>query len=77
MVDILTGVRWNLNLVLIAFPLWAGMLNISSCVFLATQTSSLEKVLFSSFAYFFIEIFRKFSFLSSLDIMAINPLLDV
>jgi hypothetical protein len=30
MLAILTGVRWNLSVVLVAFPLWPGMVNIFS-----------------------------------------------
>jgi hypothetical protein len=33
MVAILTGVTWNLNVILIAFPLWPGMLSISSYIY--------------------------------------------
>jgi type IV secretory pathway TrbL component len=47
--------------------------------FLAIWISSLEKVLFSSVAHFFIGslILGGFSFLSSLYIQVINPLSDV
>jgi hypothetical protein len=30
----LTGVRWNLNVILYAFSLWSGMLSISLCIYL-------------------------------------------
>jgi hypothetical protein len=33
MVAILTGVRWNLSVVSLTFPLWPGMVSIFSCVF--------------------------------------------
>jgi hypothetical protein len=33
MIAILTGVRWNLSVVLIAFPLWLEMVSIISCIF--------------------------------------------
>jgi hypothetical protein len=47
--------------------------------FLAIWISSLEKVLFSSVAHFFIGslILGEFSFLSSLYILVISPLSDV
>jgi hypothetical protein len=47
--------------------------------FLAIWISSLEKVLFSSFARFFIGslILEEFSFLSSLFILVISPWSDV
>jgi hypothetical protein len=46
--------------------------------FLAIWISSLEKVLFSSVAHFFIGslILEKFGFLSSLNILVISPLSD-
>jgi hypothetical protein len=47
--------------------------------FLAIWISSLEKVIFSSVAHFFIGslILGEFSFLSSLYILVISPLSDV
>jgi type IV secretory pathway TrbL component len=47
------------------------------CVFLAIWISSLEKVLFSSVAHFFIGslILGEFSFLSSLNMLAISTLM--
>jgi hypothetical protein len=73
MVAILTGVMWNLSVALICISFMAGMMNIFVCV---SQTSSFEKVLFSSIAHFFIGllIFGEFSFLSSLYILIISPL---
>jgi hypothetical protein len=55
MVAILTGVRWNLNMVFICVLLWPGMLSIHVFFFFsAIWTSSFEKALLSSFAHFFI-----------------------
>jgi hypothetical protein len=34
MIAILTGKRWNLNVILICISFWLGMLNISACVYL-------------------------------------------
>jgi hypothetical protein len=63
MVAILTGVRWNFSPVLIIISLCLEMMNIFFMCFLATWTSSFEKVLFSSIAHFFSGslIFGKFS----------------
>jgi hypothetical protein len=33
MIAVLTGMRWNLNVVLISISLWPGMVSIFSCVF--------------------------------------------
>jgi hypothetical protein len=48
-------------------------------VFLPIWTSSFEKLLFSSVAYFFIGslILGEFSFLNSMYILVISPLSDV
>jgi hypothetical protein len=43
MLVILTGVRWNLSVVLLCISLTARMVSIFSCVFLALCTSSFEK----------------------------------
>jgi hypothetical protein len=79
MVAILTGVKWNFSVDLICIFLKARDGEHFFMCFLAIWTSSFEKVLFSSVAYFFIGslIFRKFSFLSSLYILVISPLSDV
>jgi hypothetical protein len=47
--------------------------------FLAIWISSFRKVLFSSFAYFFIGslILKEFTFLSSMYILVISPLSDI
>jgi ABC-type multidrug transport system permease subunit len=79
MTAILTGVRWNLSVVLIYIDfITRGGENFFMC-FLAICISSLEKVLFSSVAYFFIGslIFGEFIFLSSLYILVICPLSDI
>jgi hypothetical protein len=72
-------VRWNLNVVLVLFPLWPEMVNIFSCVFLPIWTSSFEKVLFHSVAHIYISllIWGEFRFLSSLYILVISPWSDV
>jgi hypothetical protein len=55
------------------------MVSIFSCVFLAIWTSSFEKALFSSFAYFFIGslILGEFSFFELPVYLVISPLSDV
>jgi hypothetical protein len=64
MLAILTGVSWNLSVVLICISFMARDGEHFSCTFLAIWISSFEKVLSSSVAHFFIGslIFRKFSF---------------
>jgi hypothetical protein len=71
---ILTGVRWNFNVVSIFISF--VFRDIEHFGFLVIHTSSFEKVLFSSLDYFFIGslILGEFSFLSSLYILIINPL---
>jgi hypothetical protein len=54
MMAILTGVRWNLSVVLISISFMARDVSIFPCVFLAIWISSFEKVLFSSVAHYFI-----------------------
>jgi type IV secretory pathway TrbL component len=65
MIAILTGVRWNLSVVLICNSFLARDGEHFFMCFLAIWTSSGEKVLFSSVAYIFIGslIFVEFSFL--------------
>jgi hypothetical protein len=64
MLAILTGMSWNLSVVLICISFLPGMMSIFSCVFLNIWTSYFEKVLFSSVAYFFMGSlsFGEFSF---------------
>jgi hypothetical protein len=77
MVVILTGVRWNLSVVLTCISFIAR----DGAFFLvfAIWISSFEKVQFSSVTHFFIGslIWGEFSFLSSLYILFISPLSDV
>jgi hypothetical protein len=77
MIAVLTGMRWNLDVVLICISFMARG-EFSLC-FLAIWICSFEKVLFSSVAYFFIHslIMGEFSLLSSLYILVISPLSDV
>jgi hypothetical protein len=81
MIAILTGMRLNLNVILICISFMArdGEHFFSFFFFLPIWTSSFEKVLFSSVAHFFIVslIWGKFSFLSSVYILVISPLSDV
>jgi hypothetical protein len=75
MIAILTAVRWNLGVVLICISIMARDDEYFFLI-LPICTSSFEKVLFSSVAYFFIASFTlgEFSFLSSLYILVISPL---
>jgi hypothetical protein len=78
MIAILTGVRWNLSVVLICISFMVRNGEHFFMCFLAIWTSSFEKVLFGSVGHFFIGslIFGEFSFLSSLYIVVISPLSD-
>jgi hypothetical protein len=64
MIAILTEVKWNLSVMLICISLMARDGEHFFMCFLATWTSSFEKVLFSSVAHFFIGtlLFWEFSF---------------
>jgi hypothetical protein len=79
MMAILTGVKWNLSVVLICISFMARDGEHFFMCFLAISISSFEKVLLSSVAHFFIGslILGEFSFLSSLYILVTSPLSDV
>jgi hypothetical protein len=66
MIAILTGVRWNLSVVLICISFMAREGEHFFMCFLAIWIYSFEKVLFSSVAHFCVGslIFGEFSFLS-------------
>jgi hypothetical protein len=72
-------VRWNFSVVLICISFMARYSEPFFTCFLAIWISFFEKVLFISVAHFVIGslIFGKFSFLSSLYILAISPLCDI
>jgi hypothetical protein len=55
MVDILTGVRWTLNVILICISFMARDFEYFLKCFLAVWTSSFEKALFCSFAISFLD----------------------
>jgi hypothetical protein len=76
---ILTGMRWNLSVVLICISFMARDGEHFFMYFLATWISSFEKVLFNLVSHFFIGslICGDFNFLNSLYILVISPLSDV
>jgi hypothetical protein len=65
-------VRWILTWFWFAFPLWPGLLNISSFVFLSICTSSFEKAVQFICPFLLWVIFWEFRFLSFLNILVIN-----
>jgi hypothetical protein len=79
MITILSGVRWNLNAILISISFMAIDVEHFFICLLVICTSSFENCLFSSFAHLFggLLIFWEFRFLSSLHLLIINPLLNV
>jgi hypothetical protein len=78
MVTILTGMKWNLNVVLICISFMARDGEHFFMFFLPFGFLPL-KMLFSSVVHFFIGslILGEFSFLSSLYILVISPFCDV
>jgi hypothetical protein len=79
MVAILTGMMWNLYMVFTCLSFMAKDVRHFFMCFLTIYSSSFEKALFSSFAYFFTGslIWGEFAFLNSLYILVINPLSEV
>jgi hypothetical protein len=77
MIDILTGVRWKLSVVLICISFMARDGEHFFMCFLSIWISSFEKFLFSSVAHFFTGslIFGEFISLSSYYILVISPLM--
>jgi hypothetical protein len=78
MTTILTGVRWNLSVILICISFIPRVGEYFLCVLWPFEFLLLRK-LFSSVAHYFIGslILGEFSFLSSLSIVVISPLSDV
>jgi hypothetical protein len=79
MMAILTGVRWNLSVVLTCISFMARDGEHFLMCYLVILTFSFEKVLFSSVAHFFFGslILGEFNFWSSLYIFVVSPLSDV
>jgi hypothetical protein len=79
MIAFLTGVRWNLSVILICISFITRDGEHFFMCFLAIWIYFFEYILFSSVAHFFTGswIWREFSFLSSLYILVISPLSDV
>jgi hypothetical protein len=76
---ILTGMKWNLRVVLICIsPMTTDVEHFFRC-FSATRYSSVENSLFSSVSHFLIRLFGflESNFLNSLYILDISSLLDV
>jgi hypothetical protein len=76
---ILTGMRWNLRVVLICIFLMTKDFEHFFMCFLAIQYSSVENSLFSSVPHFLTRLFGSLesNFLSSLYVLDISPLRDV
>jgi hypothetical protein len=77
--EILTGVMWNLRVVLICISLMIKDVEHFFRCFSAIQYSSVENSLFNSVPQFLMGLFDslEFSFLNSLYILDINPLSDL
>jgi hypothetical protein len=76
---ILTGVRWNIRVVLICISLMIKDVEYFFRCFSALRYSSVENSLFSSISHFLMGIFEflEYSFLSFLYILDISPLSDL
>jgi hypothetical protein len=79
MMAILTGMRWNLSVVLIYISFVGRDCEHFVMCFLAILFSSFERVLFSSVSYLLIGSLslEEFSFFTPLCILFISPLSDV
>ena len=75
----MTGVRWNLRVILICITLITKDFEHFFRCFPAIKDSSVVNSLFSSIPHFLIGLFTflEVTFLSSLDILDISPLSDV
>jgi hypothetical protein len=76
MMAILTGVRWNLSVVLICISFWLEMVSISSYVFWPFEFVLLRKFCLVQLPIDSM-ILEELSFLSSMYILVISPLSDV
>jgi hypothetical protein len=76
---ILTGVRWNLRVVLICISLMIKAIEHFFRYFSAIRYSSIENSFFSSVPHFLIWLFEflEYSFLSSSYLLDTSPLLDL